>query len=452
MNTIRYIITVAILTSLIVSGCVKRYDTEPDLGPIDYGTIVGINQVKALYNEELEKVWYDRTPVEITEDWAITGIVTGSDKTDGNLYKEGYLEDSSAGVLLKFAATGGFYLGDSVIIKMKGLWLGDYGDFVQIGGTPYTDDGGNLRISGFNKDQRMVKVSIDNPSHPEEATINGVKNSSFLGRLVKLENVQFSQGELGKTYADALSDPPVSANRYLEDCDGNRIIVRSSGYSTFADDLLPEGMGSITAIVTKFNTDYQLLIRDISEVQLNGERCMIGAQPLGDPVETLSEDFESFANNEEILIDGWQNLMIKGNRSWQNKIFNSDGYAQATGYNSGLPEMETWLITPPVTLSSAKGLSFQTAKAYWEHEPGNHPFSLAYSLDYNGSNFHSATWISLSATVAIESTADHTFVNSGNVALPVVAGEDAVIAFIYRGSNTESTSYRIDNINITTAK
>jgi hypothetical protein len=452
MNTIRYITVVTILTSLITSGCVKRYDTEPDLAPIDYGTIVGINQVKALYNEELAKVWYDRTPVEITEDWAITGIVTGSDKTDGNLYKEGYLEDASAGVLLKFAATGGFYLGDSVIIKMKGLWLGDYGDFVQIGGTPYTDDGGNLRISGFNKDQRMVKVSIDNPSHPAESTINSVKNSSFLGRLVKLENVQFSQGELGKTYADALSDPPASANRYLEDCDGNRIIVRSSGYSTFADDLLPEGMGSITAIVTKFNTDYQLLIRDIDEVQLNGERCVTGAQPLGDPVETLSEDFESFANNEEILIDGWQNLMIKGNRSWQNKIFNSDGYAQATGFNSGLAEMETWLITPPVTVSSAKSLSFQTAKAYWEHEPGNHPFSLVYSLDYNGSNFHSATWTPLNATVAVESTSDHTFVNSGNVTLPVVAGEDAVIAFIYRGSGTESTSYRIDNINITTAK
>lgn len=452
MCTIRYITGTALMAIVLLSGCISRYDSEPDLAPIDYGTIVDINQVKALYDGELAKEWYDRTPIAITEKWAITGIVTGSDKTDGNLYKEGYLEDASSGVLLKFAATGGFYLGDSAIVSLKELYLSDYGDFVQIGGVPYTDDSGNPRLSGFNKDTRLVKISIDNPSRPTVSTISDIKKSSFLGRLVRLENVQFASGEIGKTYADPQSDPPASANRYLEDCDGNRIIVRSSGYSTFAGATLPEGNGSFTAIVTRFSNDYQLLIRDITEVRLDGERCFPGAQQLGDPVETINEDFESFANNQEIIIDGWQNLMIKGNRSWQNKIFNSDGYAQATGFGSNLDEMETWLITAPVILSPAKKLTFQTAKAYWEHGDGNHPFSLAYSLDYNGANFHSATWIQLNATVAVKSTPDHTFVNSGNVSLPVAAGEEAVIAFIYRGSGTESTSYRIDNINVTTAK
>lgn len=455
MNKMKFknhILIITLLVTLMLSGCVEKYDTEPAFKAIEFGTIVDISQVKALYDAELAKVWYERTPVEITEDWAITGIVTGSDKVDGNLYKEGYMEDASAGILLKFLSTGGFYLGDSVIVNVKGLYLGDYGDFIQLGDIPYTDASGNLRVSGFNKDSRIAKPSIGNPSHPTLATISQVKNSNFLGKLVKLNNVQFAGSEIGKTYADALADPPASANRYLEDCDGKSIIVRSSGYATFANDQLPAGGGSITGIITKFNTDYQLIIRDITEVMLDGDRCVPGGQELGDPVETLSETFESYASDVDINTAGWQNLMIAGTRMWRSKIFSSNCYAQATGYLSGLDNMETWLITPPVIISTAKILSFQTAYQYWAHLPGNEPFELYFSTDYNGSNFYSATWTKLSARVAVSTDPQNTFINSGNIALPVEAGKSGVIAFKYKGSGTETTSYRIDNISVTTAK
>ena len=114
--------------------------------------------------------------------------------------------------------------------------------------------------------------------------------------------------------------------------------------------------------------------------------------------------------------------------------------------------MVTWLITRPVTISSQKILSFQTAKAYWEHAAGHTPFEVFYSKDYTGRNLLTATWIPVSCTLAVESDPDHTFINSGNISLPVEAGGSCVIAFKYTGSDTESTSYRIDNILITTAK
>jgi hypothetical protein len=452
MKIYKSIRTCILLPVLFMAGCVDKFDTEPDFVPVEYGTIVPISQVKALYDDELAKPWYDRVPVQITQDWAITGIVTGSDKVNGNLYKEGYLEDEGSGILLKFLATGGFYLGDSVIINIKDLYLGDYGNFIQLGDVPYTDNSGNYRISGFNKDRRMSKVSVGNPGHPIQAGIPQVKNTAYLGRLVRFDNVQFASHELGKTYANPLSDPPAAANRELEDCDGNRIIVRSSGYATFAGDLLPEGGGTVTGIITVFNADYQLIIRDITEVDLNQDRCVSGSGELGPPVETLNEDFESSSDNVDISIEGWQNLMVAGNRVWRGKAFSGNTYAQATGYNSGLAEMETWLITPPVIISTAKKLTFRSAQAYWAHLTGNQPVEVLFSTDYNGSNLLSATWTSLPANLATQSSANYAWVNSGNVILPVQAGASGVIAFRYRGSDTESTTFIIDDVNVASAR
>lgn len=448
------IISVLAASVILITACVKRFDTPPGEREFEYGTIVSINQVKALYDAELEKEYYNRSPVIIDQNWAISGIVTGSDKKDGNLYKEGYIEDASSGLLLKFESTGGFYIGDSVIIDISNLYLGDYGDFIQLGDIPYTDDSGNLRVSGFNKDERMYKVSVNNPSHPTLATIPDIHSDNFLGKLVKLEDVQFSVGGTGTTYADALSDPPQSMNRDLEDCEGNRVIVRSSGYSTFANDPLPGGNGTITGIVTKFGSDYQIIIRDIEEVIMDGERCAQSLGTLGSPVETLNEDFESFDDYDDIVMDGWMSMIVKGDRYWIAKYFanNDNTYMQASGFSSGLNEMETWVITQPVTIGTQKVLTFRSAMAYWEHETGNDPLELLFSTDFNGTNLSTATWTPLSATLAGETSGSNTWIESGDVNLPVQAGAAGVIAFKYRGSDTESTSYRIDDIVVTSAK
>lgn len=454
-NTMKISYKIALpLFALIITAvaCVEKFDTPPENVPFETGTIISISQLKALYDDELQKDWFDRTPVEITGDLAITGIVTGSDKKDGNLYKEGYIEDASSGILLKFESTGGFYLGDSVIINVNGLYLGDYGDFVQMGGVPYTDASGSLRVSGFNKDKQMITVSVGNPSHPTLTTISEIESGDFLGKLVKLNEVQFSGSEAGKTYADPLSDPPQSMNRYLEDCSSNNIIVRSSGYSTFAGDPLPEGNGTITGIVTKFNSDLQIIIRDINEVDMTGERCAQALGTLGSPVETLSEDFEGFADYDNIVVDGWQSMIVKGGRYWIAQEFDNNLYMQASGYNSGVDEMETWVITQPITISAQKVLTFRSAMAYWEHDPGNDPFELLFSTDYNGTNMGSATWTPLSAVLADDNNSNYEWVASGNINLPIQSGASGVIAFKYSGSNSESTSFIIDDVVVSAAK
>jgi hypothetical protein len=447
-----YIRYLSLLLLIAVNGCVDNNETPPPELDFTAGTIVSTQQVKNLYSAELAKVWTERIPVQISDDWSLKGIITASDKKDGNLYKEAYIQDVSGGLRLTFESTSGLYIGDSIIINMKGLYLSDYGNLIQVGSTPYKDESNNYRLMGINMDATTKKTSINNPTFPEVVTITQIKSVAWVGKLVKLNNVQFTDGEIGKTYADYNLDPPASANRNLMDCNKNQVIVRTSGYASFASDTITDLNGSITGIVTVFNSDYQLVIRDFSEVLLTNERCTPDIPPLGLPVETLNQDFQSFANNANILITGWQNIAQTGDRTWLNKIYLGNGYAQATAYGSTLTQMVTWLITQPVTISAQKVLSFQTAKAYWLHTGTNFPFQVFYSTNYTGKNLVTATWVPVNATLAGKTDADNTFIDSGNINLPVQSGKSCVIAFKYTGSSSESTSYRIDNIIITTAK
>lgn len=449
----KHIALIATVAALVLfRGCIDYNEEPPVLEEFTTGTIVPIAQVKQLYAAELAKPWTERTPVQIAEDWTIRGIATATDKKNGNLYKEGIMEDYSGGILMKFEATGGLYNGDSIAVNIQGLWLSDYGNFIQMGGAPYTDNSGNRRLSGFNKDARILRYSMDNNKAPAVITIQQAKTSEMLGRLVTFNQVQFADSELGKTYADPMSDPPAAANRYLTDCSNNRIIVRTSGYATFAGQQLAGGKGSITGIVTVFNNDYQLLIRDVNEVYLEGDRCPPGGQILGNPVETLSQNFTTFSNNQDIFTSGWQNFAQAGSRLWRAQVFSGNTYAQATGYLSGDAEIIIWLIPPPLYLSAQKVLTFQTSQAYWAHQGDNFPFEVLFSTNYNGANIATATWTPLSATLATKNSAEHAWINSGNVNLPVIPGGTGVIAFRYRGSGVESTSYRIDNILVTAAK
>jgi hypothetical protein len=438
----------------VALSCTDNNETPPPVRAFLSGQIVTVQQIKALYNDQMAITDYTkRMPVEIINNWSVHGIITASDKIDGNLYKEAYIQDATGGLRLVFESTSGLFIGDSVTVNLKGMYVGDYGNFWQVGSTPYTDSGGSIRVSGMNMDNNVLKTSINNPTHPDTITIAQAKTPAYLGKLVTLKDVQFADDALLHTYADIVSNPPASANLNLMDCSKNIILVRTSGYASFAGDTVSDKKGTVTGIVTIFSADYQLVLRDFKEVKLTAERCTPGIPDLGAPVETLSQDFNSFTNNAEILVPGWQNIPQAGTRTWQAKYFSGNTYTQATGYGSNLSSMICWLITQPVNISTQKVLTFQTEKAYWTHTGTHVPVEVLYSTNYTGKNLVTATWIPVTgARIAVKTDADNVFFDSGSINLPVEDGKSCVIAFKYTGSSTESTSYRIDNIVISAAK
>lgn len=174
-----------------------------------------------------------------------------------------------------------------------------------------------------------------------------------------------------------------------------------------------------------------------------------GGEDPEDGVAEVNETFDSYTEYDTEFA-GWINIATEGDRQWNAKVFSSNVYAQATGYNSGLPSMVSWLISPKVNIDQTKYLRFETAKAYWEHTSGN-PCTVLISTDFDGANIATSNWTEvIGATIANESSSDNTFVPSGDIDLSAYIGQNIYVAFKYVGSGTESTSYRIDNVYIGT--
>lgn len=210
------------------------------------------------------KAMYTSGTMQITQDVIIEGVIVGND-ISGNLYKQLFIDDGTAGIEFKVNVTNlyqSYPVGTKIIVKCNGMYLGTYGGVIQLGGL-YNGSFGRIEATEFNN---KVFTNGTETVTPVETTITGI-NDSMLAKLVKLQNVQFIDSDLGKTYATT-----TTTNRTLEDNGGNTIIVRTSNFATFASTTLPSTSGTIYAILSKYNGTYQLYIREIADVNFNQTR------------------------------------------------------------------------------------------------------------------------------------------------------------------------------------
>ncbi len=434
----RFIITTVLLlgiTALFLNSCVKQPPDPPPASNIPF------NPNKVLTIQQIKNIYIDSSGAYTFTDTISLFAVVTADESSGNIYKSAYVQDNTGAIQLNFINAGGLYVGDSVRILLLGSTIDQYHDLNQIQ---------NLSVA-----DNIYKIKTNINIEPEHTTIDEIKNnrSYWESRLVKLDSVQFTEAMLGETFADTVN--LTTENRDMEDCDGNILVVRTSGYANFAGKTIPEGNGSIVAIETFYasgsNVTDQLIIRNYNEVQLNGSRCGSGGGGVIEPVAEVNEEFNSVEDYTDVSLDGWTNIIVEGNRRWQGKTFSGNKYAQASGYNSNLDAMETWLITPPVINTNGdKILTFKGGIAYWQHLPGNVPMTVLASTDYDGSNFETATWTELSPNLPDENSANYSWVESGEVSLADFVGNVA-IAFKYTGSGTESTSFQVDDVVISTS-
>src|SRR5690606_2049372 len=192
------------------------------------------------------------------EDYSVYAVVT-ADETSGNLYRNIYVQDDSAAINLRLQNPGGLYEGDRIRIYLPGTVLSKYQ--------------GMLQLDSVDVDRNVVKQETNVHVEPKNVTVNEI-TPELQGHLIRLDSVEFTAGELGQTYSDPVGQ--TNQNRMLTDCEGNLVIVRTSGYANFAGTPIPYGNGSIVAVVGQFGGDMQLFIRDISEVEMEGERCTAG--------------------------------------------------------------------------------------------------------------------------------------------------------------------------------
>lgn len=395
---------------LFVLSCKKKFDTPP-IKSINTGSRITIDSLRNTFQG---------TAVRFTDDSkSVYGVIT-ADEVSGNLYKNVYLDDGTGAINVRLLSSGGLYQGDSVRINLYKTVLSSYN--------------GMLQLDSVDVDNNVVKIAVNVYKAPKVVTISQI-NSSLQAKLIRLDSVQFIATEVGTTFANAITQQ--SANKNLQDCAANSIIVRTSGYANFAGSPVPAGKGSFIGIVGEYNGTMQLYIRNLSDLNLTANRCP------GTGVPYLIKDYED--NN--LYSGGWTTQQVSGsNINWTASSFSGNYFAKCSNFiTPNNFACETWLISPAINLGSATNpiLTFDNAYKY----TGN-PLQLMISTDYMGTGAPStATWTDITS-LATWSPGNFTFVNSGNISLNSYKQNGVYIAFKYTGTSTAGSTWEIDNIQV----
>lgn len=407
-----YLFLTTSLLILSIISCVKREYDEPPAVTIPTGNILTISDLYQIYQDSV--LAQGVSEYKFTEDYSVYAVVTMDDKL-GNIYKTAYIQDGNNAMKLHMLSSGGLYQGDSIRIYLKGLLLMDYN--------------GILQLDSVNVDKHIFKQATEKEISPKTVTItelnSHINDPEYLCKLVKLDSVQFANPN--QTYADANNLD--SRNVILRDIDLNEIIVRNSGYATFAGDSLPSGSGSIIAIMGKYGSDIQLYIRSTDEVMFDNPRFT-------DPY--LEKNFD----DGSITSGGWTQQNVIGSILWSLYGSSGDYVASISNYNNNVnTACETWLISPAMDLSSAIHpiLTFRNAKNYVGPD-----LECQISVDYDGtSDPTTATWTTLSF---IKSSGAFTFVNSGDIDLSNYISAQVYLAFKYTGSSSDGATWEVDDV------
>lgn len=259
--------------------------------------VISIAELKEKYGITKDMI---NDTVRIDDGIQIKGVVTGND-AEGNIYNEIALQDETGGILVCIAQgglCGQMQVGQEVLIDLGGLYIGAYRSQPQIG-VPYTSTSASgakstypsriaraewqtrFKLIGKPDATKLVAKEFDY----ESLKGNETELYKYAGCLVKATGVGFAKADGKTTYAPKSEGASTGygvmrAFKNMttgKDYTTNEFGVRTSCYSDFAAEKLPEGKLTVTGILTcyksqkKYNATAQILMRQQSDVQQMGE-------------------------------------------------------------------------------------------------------------------------------------------------------------------------------------
>lgn len=259
--------------------------------------VISIDELKTKYGITKDMI---NDTVRIDDGIQIKGVVTGND-AEGNIYNEIALQDETGGILVCIAQgglCGQMQVGQEVLIDLGGLYIGAYRSQPQIG-VPYTSTSTSgakstypsriaraewqtrFKLIGKPDAKKLVAKEFDY----ESLKGNETELYKYAGCLVKATGVGFAKADGKTTYAPKSEGASTGygvmrAFKNMstgKDYTTNEFGVRTSCYSDFAAEKLPEGKLTVTGILTcyksqaKYKATAQILMRQQSDVQQMGE-------------------------------------------------------------------------------------------------------------------------------------------------------------------------------------
>jgi len=371
----------------------------------------------------------------INGDFVLKAKVIANDRS-GNLFKYIYVEDATGGIRINIDKAdlyndSRFAVGREVYIKLKNLYVGAVSGEIQLG-SPFGVAVGRIAEADIYKyffDSNKPTTAVV----PTEKTITQF-TAGDVGKWVKIKNLQFIAGDLEKVYASG-----AVTNRTLEDCSGNKIILRTSNFADFAGTTIEAGKGDVYGVLSVFNGVYQLWITDILGADLDNPRC---DGTVYTPLPVLYGD--SFAVGG--LNADWTTVSVTGAQVWttSNTGNGTNYYAVMNGFVGVNNANEDWMISKSVSLvgKTKAAVNFISDVRY----SGN-ALQVYATENYTG-NPATTTWVLLPAALDTNTGAFGDWVSSGNVDLSAFLGKNVRIGFKYTSTTSASATWEIDDFKI----
>lgn len=298
MKKTKYIkfLVAAMLLGGLATSCMDDDWNDPtgEVAPYGNNDIVE-DDAKMISIKELKAKTVDLIPssqandtVRITEDWQLKVRVTGND-IQGNIYNQIAVQDESGEGLLICIQKGGLFgflpVGQEILVNLKGLYIGIYGNNVQIG-VPYTNTSGRtfpsrMNINVWNEHFKILGAADASKVVPEKFDVSKLKDVAYVkshrGKLMTLENVEMdgADGKLAwAPEADKDAGNGVSRTVKIGGKAQSLMVVRSSTYADFAAKAMPTGKVNLTGIFTVYATNpskygytWQILLRSDSDIE-----------------------------------------------------------------------------------------------------------------------------------------------------------------------------------------
>lgn len=460
MKNLKLILTFGLLSVLL--GCVNGDDYDsPDLSGecVDIAATKSVQDIAILANA---------TAQEYTNADFIEAYVTSSDE-GGNFYKSISLVslDGTKGFTMPVDAYNlytKFEPGRKVTVNMQNRHFHYDTQIASLEiGSLYNNDTPDIpsddvvgRISGVEYENVINRscTKVDEEAFIKRMSITQAKNNQYINMLIEFDAVQFTDASLGKKYYDpSLNNLGGATNHEITDEFGNKIIVRVSEYATFAGNEIPSLNGKIRGVLTKYNNDFQFMVRTLNDINLTQPRLVIDFFPpiVGNALvydTSLNEPFTSYTTNNQQNFPKYINDAAVGSRYWQRKIFSGNTYIQMSSFG-GTPEANRSLFIVPVNMTAANTFSFQTKAGF----ANGNVLKVYYTTNYvPGTQITLATLVDITSSFTISpglpSGYPTNFTASGvyNIPAGITGNGFFVFEYIGNGSGGPTTTMQIDNI------
>ena len=371
---------------------------------------------------------------QIEKDMMIKAVVTGND-VSGNIYNQVSVQDASGAIIIAINGSGlsGYLpVGQEILVNLKGLYIGSYKKLPQIGGVNTKLSDGSL---GMGKIERAIwneHFKILNPGEadastvvPEEFDLTKLTDAAYMnanvGKLMTLKKVKFASANGTNVWA------PDDTNTSLELIDAetgkkissSNLVVRNSGYSKFANEVIPQGVFDITGIFTRYNNTWQIVLRNTDDL-----KSVVLAY--------LSEPFDASQGNFTIdnikLADGVEFVW-----KWASAAYGM----KASGYvNGSKQELQSRLKSPAIDLKSAKSAKLMFDQAINYASDIKQECKVQISTD-------GKTWTDLDVQ-GYPTENSWTFVSS-TADLTKYCGKTIYIGFLYSSTPTGAPTWEVKN-------